>query len=139
MRILWLWHLMLGVALDAVHLVDIVEGTRRRRLVIVILMLSFVPVGHNNMIKKQGLALHRLVKPDSGSWSTSLDICGFAQAKRACLAPSAAEGATMPSLYADCHKACRAVVQPATSGELQLLSIYMKEVLKIAIFVSRDR
>ena len=38
---------MLGVALDAVHLVDIVESTRRRRLVIVILMLSFVPVGHN--------------------------------------------------------------------------------------------
>ena len=35
MRMLWLWHLMLGVALDAVHLVDIVEGTRRRRLVIV--------------------------------------------------------------------------------------------------------
>ena len=27
-RILWLWHLILGVALDAVHLVDIVEGTR---------------------------------------------------------------------------------------------------------------
>ena len=24
-RLLWLWHLMLGVALDAVHLVDIVE------------------------------------------------------------------------------------------------------------------
>ena len=37
------------------------------------------------------------------------------------------------------HKACCAVVQPATSGELQLPSIYMKEVLKIAIFVSRCR
>ena len=35
-RILWLWHLILGVALDAVHLEDIVEGTRRRRLVIVV-------------------------------------------------------------------------------------------------------
>ena len=32
-RILELWHLILGVALDAVHLADIVEGTRRRRLV----------------------------------------------------------------------------------------------------------
>ena len=35
-RILWLWHLILGVALDAVHLEDIVEDTRRRRLVIVV-------------------------------------------------------------------------------------------------------
>ena len=35
-RILWLWHLMLGVALDAVHLISIMEGVRRRRLVIVI-------------------------------------------------------------------------------------------------------
>ena len=41
-----------------------------------------------HMIKKLGLVLHCLVSPPSGSWSTSLDVCGFAQAKRTCLAPS---------------------------------------------------
>ena len=42
-----------------------------------------------HVIKKRGLALRCLVSPPSGSWSTSLDVCGFAQATRTCLAPSA--------------------------------------------------
>ena len=42
-----------------------------------------------HVIKKLGLALRCLVSPPSVSWSTSLDVCGFAQAKRTCLAPSA--------------------------------------------------
>ena len=33
----------------------------------------------------------------------------------------------------------RAAVQPATPGELRLPSIFLKVVLKIAMFVSRDR
>ena len=90
------------------------------------------------MIKKLGLALHCLVSPPSRSWSTSLDDCGLAQAKRTCLAPSARGGPRCLPVRR-CHKACRAIVQQATSGELQLPSIYMKEVLKIAMFVSRDR
>ena len=39
------------------------------------------------MIKKLGLVLHCLVSPPSRSWS--MDVCGFAQAKRTCRAPSA--------------------------------------------------
>ena len=42
-----------------------------------------------HVIKKLGLALHCLVSPPSGAWSTYLDVCGFAQAKRTWLPPSA--------------------------------------------------
>ena len=73
---------------------------------------------HKHMVKKLGLVLHCLVGPPSGSWSTSLDACGFAQAKRTCLAPSAHEiSHSLP-----CSR--------ATPGELQLPSNYVMDVLK---------
>ena len=49
------------------------------------------------MIKKLGLVLHCLVSPPSVSWTTSPDVCGSAQAKRTCLAPSAHKDKKRPS------------------------------------------
>ena len=49
------------------------------------------------MIKKLGLVLHCLVSPPSGSWSTSLEVCGSAQAKRTWRAPSAHKDTKGPS------------------------------------------
>ena len=85
-----------------------------------------------HMIKKLGLVLHCLVSPPSGSWSTSLDVCGFAQDKRTCLAPSARgvpKEAEKMCLERDTHTARRAVVQCQPLEDLQLPSIIVMDVL----------